>query len=175
MEENVERKMEKVEGQTEEDNKERRKRRWKRKRRSEDGRNDEDTKGGMIWGSRGGQERMKVGQSMEGKKKRREKEGKNVGEKKMEKRRGRRNRGRRGWKQRRPICDIYCFSNWKGKLVLFCSGAHSVEKQEARRPAHPHGQLVPSDSCSPLPVSYIQWFPPWSRPPGNQPHWPLSA
>lgn len=36
----------------------------------------------------------------------------------------------------------------------------SVEKQEARGPAHPHGQLVPSDSCSPLPVSHIQWFPP---------------
>lgn len=77
-------------------------------------------------------------------------------------------RQREGWKQRRAVCDIYCFSNWKGKLVLICSGANSVEKQEARGPAHPYGQLVPSDSCSPLPVSYIQWFPPSTRPPGNQ-------
>lgn len=29
-------------------------------------------------------------------------------------------------------------------------GTQSVEKQEASRPAHPHGQLVPSDSCSPF-------------------------
>lgn len=53
-------------------------------------------------------------------------------------------------------------------------GTQSVERQEARGPAHPHGQLVPSDSCSPFPVSYIQWFPPSTRPPGNQPNSPLS-
>lgn len=29
-------------------------------------------------------------------------------------------------------------------------GAQSVEKQEAKGPAHPRGQLVPSDSCSPF-------------------------
>lgn len=45
-----------------------------------------------------------------------------------------------------------------GFVVL--RGTQRVEKQEARGPAHPHGQLVPSDSCSPLPVSHIQWFPP---------------
>lgn len=47
-------------------------------------------------------------------------------------------------------------------------GTRSVEKQEARGRAHPHGQLVPSDSCSLLPVSHIQWFPPSSRPHGDQ-------
>lgn len=33
---------------------------------------------------------------------------------------------------------------------VLLQGAQSVEKQEVRGPAHPHGQLVPSDSCSPF-------------------------
>ena len=67
-------------------------------------------------------------------------------QKKMEKRWGWRNGGRGG---RRAVCDIYCSSYWKGKLFCFAPG-HRAEKQEARGPAHPHGQLVPSDSCSPF-------------------------
>lgn len=43
---------------------------------------------------------------------------------------------------------------------VLLQGTHSVEKQEVSGPAHPHGQLVPSDSGSLLPVSYIQWYPP---------------
>lgn len=46
---------------------------------------------------------------------------------------------------------------------VWLQGSQSVEKQEASRPAHPHGQLVPSDSWSPLPVSYSTYN-------GSHPH-----
>lgn len=39
---------------------------------------------------------------------------------------------------------------------VLLQGTHSVGKQEAKGPSHPHGQLVPSDSCSPFPVSYTE-------------------
>lgn len=59
------------------------------------------------------------------------------------------NGGGGGWKSQWIVCHIYCFSNCTRKLVLFYSGAHRVEKQEARGPAHPYGELVPSDSFPP--------------------------
>lgn len=93
---------------------------------------------------------------------------------------------RKGEKRRRKYVEEHWIKGEEGCLRHLLSltlegeagfvllwGTQSVEKQEARGPAHPHRQLVPSDSCCPLPVSHIQWFPPWSKPPGNQSNWPL--
>lgn len=48
------------------------------------------------------------------------------------------------------VCDMYCFSNWKGKLVLFCSGAHRVLRN--RKPRD-------------LPILADSWCPPIAVPP----------
>lgn len=109
-------------------------RRWRRKQKITSGLKD-------LWDKLGGKKQDK--ERVRGKEERKRRI---RAQKKMEKRWGWRNGGRGG---RRAVCDIYCSSNWKGKLFCFAPG-HGVEKQEARGPAHPHGQLVPSDSCSPF-------------------------
>lgn len=71
----------------------------------------------------------------------------NFGEKEMVKKCGRRNKGRR-WRQRRVVCDIYCFSHWKGKLVLFWPGAQRVlrNRKEADLP------ILTDSWCPPIAV-----------------------
>lgn len=53
-----------------------------------------------------------------------------------------------GWK-RGAVCGMYCFSDWKGKLVLFCSGAHNVLRN--RKPGD-------------LPILMDSWCPPIAGP-----------
>lgn len=61
----------------------------------------------------------------------------------------------------------------RGSRFLFCSRAHWVLRNRK-----PGDRPILTDSwCPPiavprLPVSHTQWFPPWSRPPGNQPRQP---
>lgn len=69
-----------------------------------------------------------------------------MGEKEMERKCGRRNRGRRWW----LFATSIVFSNWKGKLVLFCSGAHRVLRN--RKPRD-------------LPILTDSWCPPIAVPP----------
>lgn len=105
--------------------------------------------------SKEGTTRIRVKRQDESWAEKEEKKGERGGECRREKRwrerwGGRRNRRRRGWKQRRAVCDIYCFSNWKGKLVLFCSGAHTVLRNRK-----------PED----LPILADSWCPPIAVPP----------
>ncbi|KAK5864456.1 hypothetical protein PBY51_015697 [Eleginops maclovinus] len=49
------------------------------------------------------------------------------------------------------VCDIYCFSNWKGKLALFCSGARGVLRNRK-----PGDRPILTDSwCPPIAVPYF--------------------